>query len=306
MQAVVFAAYGGPDVLETRAVPRPLPGPGQVRVRVRAAGVQPADAKLRAGRPAGRAWPLPVRFPQMLGNEFAGAIDRLGPGADEFAVGDEVLGWAVLSCYAEYVVVSPAQIVAKPPAMPWAVAGALSASGQTAYAALQALNVGRGDTLLIHAAAGGVGSAAVQLARRHGATVIGTASAANHDYLRGLGATPVAYGPGLVERVRALAPLGIDAALDAIGDEALVASVALGIDRGRIGTLADPAAAERLGVRSLRTRRSLACLNELVELHGSGALDVTVRRTYALHEAAAAHRELDSGHGRGKLVLLID
>lgn len=306
MKASVCAAYGGPEVLQTTTLPVPEPGPGQLRVRVHAAGVQRADARLRAGELQRRPSPFPLRFPLLLGNEFAGVVDALGDGCDEFALGEEVLGWAVLSCYAEYVVVSPAQIVSKPPTMPWEEAGALSAAGQAAYYALQSLNIGRGDRLLIHAAAGGVGSMAVQLARRRGATVIGTASEANHDYLRELGAIPIAYGPGLPDRIRALSPAGMDAALDAVGGEALEVSVALGIERGRIVTLCDPHGAQRLGVRMVRTRRSLATLGELVELHASGALRVPVQARYALHEAAEAHRLLDRGHVRGKLVLMID
>ena len=304
MRAAVFVAFGGPEVLRTIECARPRPGPGQLRVRVRAAGLQPLDAQLRAGRVVDGFFPL--RFPQQLGSAFAGVVDALGIGIDDFTIGDEVLGWAVLSCHAEYVVVSPAQIVAKPPTMSWSAAGALSASGQVALAALRTLNVGRGDTLLVHGAAGGVGSMAVQLARRRGATVIGSASAANHAYLRELGALAVPYGDALVDAVRALAPAGVDAALDCSGHGALEASIALGIDRAHIATLCDADGARRLGLRRLQTRRSLVALNELVDLHDAGALRVHVRRRVRLDELGDAHRELDSGHGRGKLVLCFD
>jgi enoyl reductase len=208
---VVFDEYGGPDVLHVADLPAPVPGPGQVRVAVRAAGVQPFDALFRSG--AARQW-VPATFPQRLGNDFAGVVDIAG---GRFAVGDEVLGWAMLCAYSEHVVVGVDDIVRKPAAMPWPEAGALSASGQTAGTALTALGVADGETVLIHAAAGGVGSLAAQIALARGARVIGTASARNHDYLRTLGAEPVAYGDGLVERLRTLAPDGVDAALDASG-----------------------------------------------------------------------------------------
>jgi enoyl reductase len=167
--------------------------------------VQPFDCLFRSG--AAHQW-TPATFPQRLGNEFAGIIDALGEDVTEFASGDEVLGWAMLTSYAEHVMVGVEAIVAKPPEMPWTEAGVLSASGQTAAAALAQLGVGEGegDTVLIHAAAGGVGTFAAQIAKARSASVIGTASEHNHDYVRSLGAIPVAYGDGLTERVRAAAP----------------------------------------------------------------------------------------------------
>jgi NADPH:quinone reductase-like Zn-dependent oxidoreductase len=187
--------------------------------------------------------------------------------------------------------------------MPWEEAGALSASGQTAHTALEDLGVTEGETILVHAAAGGVGSAAVQIARALGATVVGTAREANHDYLRSLGAIPVAYGDGVVERVRTLAPRGVDAALDAIGGDAPAASLALVADPDRVGTLVDVGAAERLGVRALRSRRSADRLRALVDLWRRGALRVQVSRALPLERAAEAHREVEAGHVRGKIVL---
>lgn len=303
MKAVVIRAFGPPDVLHTADVPLPLPGPDEVRVRVKAAGVQPFDLAVRE-----KGWVPPglnIRFPQILGNDFAGTIEQAGDYVTDFAAGDDVIGWALLASYAEYVVVPASQIVRKPPSIPWAEAGALAASGQTAHTALQELRVGEGDTVLIHGAAGGVGTMAVQLARALGATVIGTASERNHDFLRDLGANPVAYGPGLGERVRALAPGGVDVALDAAGRDALRVSVDLVPDRERIGTIVDGELAAELGVRMIRSQRSAARLTELAELCAAGKLKVRVRRTFPLEEAAAAHRELASGHGQGKVVLMI-
>ncbi|SHG58739.1 NADP-dependent oxidoreductase [Streptoalloteichus hindustanus] len=302
MRAAVFSTPGPPEVLQVAEVDDPQAGPGEVRVRVRAAGVQPVDAGVRTG------FVLPgtvPSYPQAPGNEFAGVVDQVGEGVTAFSVGDEVLGYRLLSCYAELVVAPADQIVAKPADMPWEVAGGLSGPGQTAYTALRAIGVGQGDTVVVHGAAGGVGTIAVQLARAWGATVIGTASERNHDYLRALGAIPVSYGDGLVDRVRAVAPNGVDAALDGAGAEAARASVELVADRSRIGTIVAFDVAEELGVRAIRSQRSAARLAELVELYENGQLRVHVRRTYPLDQAADAHREIEKGHGRGKVVLVV-
>ncbi|MBO1416653.1 NADP-dependent oxidoreductase [Streptomyces sp. FH025] len=300
MKAVTVPRFGGPEVLRVTEVPDPEPGPGEVRVRVFAAAVQPADLAIRDG------WSPPgvtVEPPVVLGNEFAGVVDRLGPGTEGRRVGDEVLGFRLLNCQAELVTVDAAQLVAKPAGMPWEQAGSLSASGQTAHVALTLLGVGPGDTVLVHGASGGVGTVAVQLARAWGATVIGTASERNHDYLRELGAIPVAYGEGLVERVRAVAPQGVDAAFDAAGRGALEASVELVADRDRIGTVVDYPAAERLGVRGLRAPRTAERLAELVRLWEAGGLRLEVAEALPLEKAAEAHRLVGTGHVRGKVVL---
>ncbi|MFJ9459579.1 NADP-dependent oxidoreductase [Kitasatospora sp. NPDC101447] len=300
MKAVVVTESGGPEVLRVRVVPDPEPGPGEVRVRVYAAGVQPVDLAVREGfRPPG----LTVEPPFVLGNEFAGVVDRLGPDSGDWRVGDEVLGFRLLDSHAELVTVAADQLVAKPAGMPWEQAGSLSASGQTAHTALTLLGVGPGDTVLVHGASGGVGTVAVQLARTWGATVVGTASERNHGYLRELGAIPVAYGEGLVERVRAVAPQGVTAAFDAAGRGALEASVELVADRDRIGTVADFEGAGRLGVRLLRTRRTAARLAELVRLWEAGGLRLEIAEALPLEKAAEAHRLVGTGHVRGKVVL---
>ncbi|MEJ8545064.1 NADP-dependent oxidoreductase [Brevibacillus borstelensis] len=303
MKAAAFSTFGPPEVLQVVEFADPQVGADQVRVRVKAAGVQPFDWAVRSG------WSppyYPVKFPQILGNEFAGVIDQVGENVTGYSVGDEVLGWSLLSCYAELVVVSADQIVAKPKEMPWETAGVMSASGQTAHTALEELGVGEGDTVLIHAAAGGVGTFSVQLARAWGATVIGTASQINHEYLRSLGAIPVAYGDGLLERVKALAPGGVDAALDAVGGEALPVSVKLVENKARIGTLVDFDRAEELGVRSIRSQRSRARLQELVGLYTQGLLSIHIWKSFSLDHAADAHREAETGHVRGKVVIRIE
>jgi NADPH:quinone reductase-like Zn-dependent oxidoreductase len=248
---------------------------------------------------------VPVRFPQQIGNEFSGVVDRVGDAVDGWSVGEDVLGWAHMSSLADYLVTDADAIVGKPPEMPWDVAGGLGASGQTALTALRELRVGAGDTLLVHAAAGGSGTVAVQLARERGARVIGTASAANHEYLAALGAIPIGYGDGLVERVRAIASDGVDAALDAVGGRALDDSIALVEDRSRIATLVEHARAAQLGVRGVRAQRSADQLRELVALYQEGALRIHIRARFPLEQVERAHRMVERGHGRGKVVIVV-
>ena len=302
MRAAAFHTFGGPEVLEVIEVATPVAGPGEVRVRVEAAGVQAYDSAVRSGwTPPGQT----VGFPQIVGNDFAGVVDQTGTGVTDFRTGDDVLGWALLASCAEYVVVPTGQVVAKPAGMSWPQAGTLSASAQTAHTALEELKVSAGDTLLIHGAAGGVGTVAVQLALAAGATVIGTASPANQDYLRSLGATPTSYGDGVIDRVRALAPGGVDVALDAAGGAALDACLELVADRDRIGTLVDFARADKLGVRPLRSQRSAQRLQAITGLYRTGQLTLTVSETFPLNRIADAHRRIDTGHARGKTAVLL-
>lgn len=304
MKAVAFRSPGTPDVLQLMDFDPPVPGIGQVRVKVKAAGVQPVDCAIRGYgfSPPG----AEIIYPQILGNEFAGIIDVVGEEVENFSVGSEVIGWSLLSSYAEYVVVPTSQLVKKPKDMPWEEAGVLTASGQTAHTALRELEVGQGDTVLIHAAAGGVGTFAVQLAQAWGATVIGTASPHNHDYLRSLGTIPVAYGEGLVERVRKLAPNGVDAALDAAGEAAARASVELIADKKRIGTIVAFDLIDELGIIPIRSKRSITRLSELTQMYEKGLLRVVVSQIFPLHQAAEAHRAIETGHTRGKIALTVD
>jgi len=304
MRTAAFTSFGGPEVMKGMELPEPQAGPGQVRVRVKAAGVQHFDCGVRSGSfPAN----VTVNFPQVPGNEFAGIIDQVGDGVTGFTTGNEVLGFNMLNCYAEYVVVGADQIVNKPQSMSWTEAGGLTGNGQGAYIALQAIGVNEGDTVLIHGAAGTLGSLTVQLAKEWGAgMVIGTASESNHDYLRSLGAVPVTYGEGLVERVRAIAPNGVDAAFDTAGEEAVRASVELVKDRSRICTFVAPELNEELGLRIVRAERTAARLAELVELCTRGKLHVPIRQTFRLDQAEEAHRLIETRHGRGKIVLTLE
>ncbi|MBF8185813.1 NADP-dependent oxidoreductase [Nonomuraea sp. K274] len=303
MRAAAFGEPGGPEVLKVMELPAPQAGSGEVRVRVRAAGVQPFDTAVRQGWPP--AYLAATEYPRIPGNEFAGVVDQVGAGVTGLSPGAEVLGFSALNAYAEYIVVPAANVAPKPAAVPWEVAGGLTAGVQTAELAIDLIGVAPGETLLVHGAAGSVGTAAVQIARMRGATVIGTAREANHDYLRDLGAVPVVYGEGLADRVRALAPGGIDAALDGAGGHALEVSIELVGARGRIVTLVEHERAAGLGVRLVQGDRSAERLGRYARLYAEGAFRFPVRRAYRLEEAADAHREIETGHGQGKVVLTV-
>ena len=302
MRAAAIDEFGPADRLTVRTVPVPVVGHGEVLVRVEAAGVQLTDAAIRSG------WTPPgatIEFPQILGNEFAGTIVQVGNNVRGLHPGDDVVGFRMLDCYAEYVSVSAQQVVAKPERVDWLSAGALSASGQTAHTALERLDAHPGETVLIHGAAGGVGTIAVQLAHRRGLRVVGTGSAQNQAYIHSLGATPVQYGDGEVERLRQAAPQGIDLAVDAAGHGNVRKAAELVDVRQRIGTIVEPALAKDLGCQWITSDRSDKRLNELLDLCARGDLHVTIRATYPLEDAAAAHRQVETGHGRGKVAFTI-
>ncbi|MFD3483616.1 NADP-dependent oxidoreductase [Streptomyces sp. NPDC058665] len=302
MQAIVFNEFGGPEVLQLTDIEQPEPGPGQIRASVRAAAVNPADVKIRKGW---MAEVMPTTFPAVPGNEFSGVVHAVGDGVIGLSVGDEVLGWAVGGAYAQYTLAN--LVVPKPAGLSWDVAAAIPVAGETARRVLDDLAVREGETLLVHGAAGSVGSMAVQLAVARGATVIGTASPANHDYLRLLGAIPVTYGDGLVERVRTAAPQGVDAVFDAAGKGALPDSITLrGGTTDRIITIADPTAAEHgvpFSAGGSTPEDSRAGLAEQARAAADGTLRVLVARTYPLADAAEAQSASDSGHTRGKLII---
>jgi NADPH:quinone reductase-like Zn-dependent oxidoreductase len=311
-------AYGTPDVLAVTEVPMPRAAVGGVVVNVRAAGVNPIDWKLYSGAfhavdedhkdAAGVAASMPA-----LGLECAGAVTQVGADVTGVQVGDEVIVYPVTAAYADYVSAPATSIFVKPDGLGWAEAGALMLTGTTAVHALHAAGVGAGDTVLVHGGAGGVGLMAVQLAAAQGATVIATAAGRNHALLRELGATPVVYGPGLADRVRAAAAQGISAAVDFAGtDEALGVSLELVADRARIASITGPPGRAEAGIKLLGygpgqdagTEIRGAARGELIELAGSGALRVVVDSTFPLADAAKAHEAGIAGHGPGKLVLI--
>jgi NADPH:quinone reductase-like Zn-dependent oxidoreductase len=303
MRAVQYDEFGGVDVLRVAEVPVPEPGPGEALVEVAAAGANPGEAYVREGRYAQR-WPS--TFPSGQGSDLAGTVRALGAGVDSVAVGDEVFGWTdARASQAEYVVVPVGQILPKPPELAWEQAGALHVVGATAWAAVRAVDPRPGETVVVSAAAGGVGVLTVQLARRAGAMVVGIASTANHDWLRAHGVVPVAHGEGLVDRIRAVAPT-VDAFIDLFGDGYVDVALALGVPPDRIDTIIDFAAAEEHGVKAdgnaVGARPEV--LAELAALLAKGELELPVAATFPLARVQDAYRELERRHTRGKIVLV--
>jgi NADPH:quinone reductase-like Zn-dependent oxidoreductase len=304
---VRFGQYGGVDVLTVAEVPVPVPGQGQVLVKVKAAGISPGEAKIREGFLHAR---FPATFPSGDGSDLAGVIEALGPGVTGHAIGDEVVGWVdTRSSHAEHVVADAANLVPRPAGVSWEVAAALPVAGFTAWAMVRAAALGPGDTVVVAGAAGGVGSIAVQLARRAGATVIGLAGAASHEWLAGHGVIPVAYGPGVADRIAASAPSGrVDAFLDAFGgDYVEIALGDLGVTPQRVVTVVRFDAVAKYGVKAdgNAAGASAATLAELLALIAAGELDVRVAATYPLADVRAAYSDLEAGHTHGKIVLLV-
>jgi NADPH:quinone reductase-like Zn-dependent oxidoreductase len=304
-KAVQFDSYGDVDVLEVRDVPRPVPGAGEVLVEVRAAGINISEAAIRAGAVKDM---FPATFPSGQGSDLAGVVAELGSGVSGFAVGDKVIGFSNLrSSHAEYVTVPASQLTPKPAAVPWEVAGSLFVAGATAYGAVRAVRLVPGDTVAIAGAAGGVGSIAVQLARRTGATVLGIAGPSNDAWLADHGVIPVNYGDDLPARLRAAAPSGrIDALLDFFGGGYVAVAVEdLGVPRERVDTIADFDAVERFGVQSAggADAATAAVVAELADLVAQGELEVPIAGVFALDDVRDAYRELEKRQTRGKLVL---
>ena len=308
MKAIAIRQYGGPEVVEFTDLPDPKLGPDSVLVQVRAAGVNPVDWKVREGHLDGI---LDAHFPLVMGWDLAGVVRAVGGAVTEFAAGDEVIGYVRKDgvehgTYAELVSAPVRTLARKPSALDWAQAGGLPLAGLTAYQALvKALRLRTGETVLVHAAAGGVGHLAVQIAVALGARVIGTAGPRNHDYLRGLGAEPVAYGDGLAARVRELAPGGVDAALDLVGGDAVAISATLVADPARIASIADYGVVAH-GGHYVWCRPDAEDLAALARLADEGSLTVTVASTFPLAQAASAQALSAEGRTRGKIVLLVD
>jgi NADPH:quinone reductase-like Zn-dependent oxidoreductase len=301
MKAVQFSRFGGPEVLELVELADPHPSAGQVRVAVRAVGINPIDWKVRSGAMGGE-------LPQMTGREVAGVVDQLGQGVTGVEVGDEVFGFAAGGAgAAELALVQ--DYAPMPPSIGFAAASALPVAVETAVRTLDLLGVVADTTVLVNGAAGAVGTAAVQIAHERGARVIGTASENNHDYLRWLGVEPTTYGDGLAERVRALSPDGVDAALDAAGGGALPALVDLAGGPDRVVTIADYAGAQETGATfsgGMGTARAVHALAEIGDLIEAGRFTLPVSQTFGLDQVADAHRVSEARHVRGKLVLLVD
>ncbi len=304
MKAVRFDRYGGVDVLDVREVDDPVAGPREVLVGVKAAGINPGEIAIREGLLHSR-WP--ATFPSGEGTDFAGVVQSVGEGPDVFATGDEVVGWTeARASQAELVVVPFDQLVTKPSSVPWEVAGSLFVVGMAGYASVQAVAPQADDTVVVSGAAGGVGSVAVQLARRTGATVIGLAGERNHEWLRQHGVVPVTYGDGQADRIREAAGGAIDAFIDTYGSGYVDLAIELGVVPERINTIIDREAGERLGVQMQGTHAiaTAPLLAELAAMVADGSLEIPIARTYPLDRVRDAFRELAERHTHGKIVLI--
>ena len=296
MRAMQFSEYGGPEVLEAADVDEPHAGPGRVRVSVRAVGVNRVDSKYRSGL-------LTVRtLPYIPGTDVAGVVDEVGEGVTGVAVGDEVFGAAPKGGYAEFAVLT--HWARKPGSMPWAEAAGVPMAAETAARAYATVDARDGATVVINGASGGVGSAAVQLGVARGMTVVGVAGPANLDYVAALGALPIAYGDGMTARVRAIAPAGVDIALDIAGSGVLPELIELTGDPAAVVSIADFSAPE-LGAKVTggAAGRRWDALEVVAGLYLAGRYRVAVQQVFPLAEAAAAQRLSQAGHVRGKLVL---
>jgi NADPH:quinone reductase-like Zn-dependent oxidoreductase len=296
MRAVVYTEQGPPEVLHVAEVEEPHAGPGEIRVAVRASGVNPIDWKARGGM-------FPVDLPNIDGREAAGVVDEVGEGVDGVGVGDEVFGLADGGA-AEYAVMSI--FARKPPEAAWEEVAGLPVAVETSVRVFKLLGLSAGQTIVIDSASGGVGAAAVQLAVARGARVIGTASERNHEFLRSLGAEPTTYGPDLADRVRALAPDGVDCGFDTAGQGGVRELIELTGDPARVATIADFGAGS-LGVivtGGAGSERAAEALPEVAELIAAGRFHLPVQQTFRFAEAAEAHKVSEGGHVRGKLVLV--
>lgn len=303
-RAVRFDHYGDRDVLHVTEVPMPQPAAGEVLVEVRAAGINPGEAAIRSGAMHER---FPSTFPSGQGSDLAGVVTELGEGVTDFSIGDKVLGFSwQRSSHATHVVVPTSQLILKPDALSWEVAGSLYVVACTAWAAVDAVAPKPGETVAVSAAAGGVGTVVVQLLAVRGAHVLGIASPANADWLTEHGATPVPYGDRLAEALTAAAPGGIDAFIDLFGPEYVQLAADLGISRDRIETIISFQKAQELGTRSAGSvdASTREVLTEMADLVASGRIEIPIAAAYPLDRVRDAFAELEQRHTRGKIVLI--
>jgi NADPH:quinone reductase-like Zn-dependent oxidoreductase len=305
-RAVKFSRYGGVDVLDVVPVARPVPSQGQVLVEMRAAAINPGEAAIREGAMAAL-WP--VTFPCGEGSDLAGVVVELGShgeGVRRFAVGDEVIGFTDnRASHADLVLVEEANLTHRPSGVSWEAAGSLYVAGTTAYAAVRAVALCPDDTVVVSAAAGGVGSIAVQLARHVGARVVGLAGTDNHEWLAGHGVIPVAYGDGTAQRIREATGGRVDAFIDTFGGGYVELALELGVRPRRIDTIIDFAAAQRYGVKTEGNSAAADAeiIAELADLVAKGIVEIPIARVYPLAQVRDAYRELERRHTRGKIVL---
>ncbi|MGW1835127.1 NADP-dependent oxidoreductase [Streptomyces sp. NPDC002067] len=304
-KAVRYRRFGGPEVLELQEIPEPHAAPDEVRVRVTAAGLNPMDWQITT-RPD-MAARFGITLPAGFGSDFAGVVDEVGAEARGFAAGDRVYGAAIGRSVAEFVLVKTptAHLWPTPAGVGDEVAATLPVAGLTASAALAAIGLRAGDTVLIGGAAGGVGVFAVQLAKLAGARVLGTASARTSQFLRGLGAEPVAYGPGLADRVRALAPEGITAATDLFGREAAEIALELGVAPERVSVVADGPALPPGVRRAGALDAGPGTLERIADAIHSGEITVPIAATFPVERIREAVTVQAERHVHGKIVVAL-
>ncbi len=303
-RAVQFDSYGDIDVLHVADVPVPVPADGEVVVEVRAAGINPGEAAIRQGLFDAM---TPGTFPSGQGSDLAGLVRAVGTGVVGFSVGDKVLGWSWRrSSQAEYVAVPAEQLIPKPTGLSWEEAGSLYVVGVTAYAAVRAVDPREGETVVVSAAAGGVGTLVVQLLKLRGAAVVGIASAANHAWLTAHGVVPVAYGEGLRSRVQAASGGRVDAFIDLYGPDYVRLAVDLGVPPDRIETIISFDAAKEYGTKADGSAEatSTGVLAEMAELLVSRKLELPIAEIFPLDKVQEAYLELERRHTRGKIVLV--
>jgi NADPH:quinone reductase len=304
-RAIQFDHYGDVDVLHVVEVPEPSAGAGEVAVRVVVAGTNPGEIGIRTGALESI---FPTTFPCGEGTDFAGVVVGVGPDVTEFLVGDDIVGWSdERSAQADYVIVPEDHVVVKRPELPWEVAGGLFVVAATATAAVRAVAPKSGETVVVSAAAGGVGGLAAQLAQRAGASVIGIASDAHADWLTSIGVAPVTYGNAMLERLRAAAPDGVDAFIDTHGGGYVDAAIDLGVSPERINTIVDFPAAGRHGAHAdgMSTASTADVLAQVANLIADGDLTLPIDATFPLDEVRDAYTELAKRHTRGKIVLTV-
>ncbi|MEU9943429.1 NADP-dependent oxidoreductase [Streptomyces lavendulae] len=301
MRAARFHEYGGVENLVIEEAPHPHPRPGEIRVRVTAASVNPIDWKLRAGTLHQL---IPLELPAIPGRDAAGVVDEIGDGVQGVGIGDRVFGLGgVTGATAELVVLSA--WAHAPETWNDEQAAGAGLAAVTAMGGLNALGSLAGRTLLVEGAAGGVGGAAVEIAVAQGATVIGTASERNHEFLASLGAVPTTYGPGLAQRLSVLAPRGVDIALDTAASGSLEDLVAITGDPMRVVTVADHAGGQRLGTHVVNAENNSTLLSVAAELGRQGCYTPRIEQAYPLERIADAHAHAERGRTRGKIVICI-
>jgi NADPH2:quinone reductase len=303
-RAVQFDEYGGLDVLTVREIELPELGKEDVLVEVKAAGINPGEAAIREGKLAEQ---YPSTFPSGQGSDLAGVVKEVGIDVVGFAPGDEVLGWSwTRSSQAEEAVVPAEQLIPKPADLSWEVAGSLYVGGVTAFAAVRAVDISEGDTVVVSAAAGGVGTVTVQLLRVRGAEVVGLASEDHHDWLREKGVTPVTYGEGVMGRILEATPQGIDAFIDLYGPEYVDLALQLDVPPAKIETIIAYEKAGEVGAKmeGSSDATSPEILKEMAELVAAGKIEVPIAATYPLEEVREAFEQLEDRHTLGKIVLV--